>query len=213
MTVLAYDPHVGGDRAAGILATLAIALVPLATWALQSALGWWPPGGAADAQGSGGAFGRGFMTLVLFAVILLARYVFHLAGAWRWIFAASLVLTVYRAKDFDAAVARANEVLAHQGRGHSVGLHTKDMSRARELAEELPVVRVLINFAHTFGNGGGFDSGLEFTLTMGCGSWQKNSISENLNYKHFINITHLVTPIREDKPSEEELFEIGRAHV
>jgi sulfoacetaldehyde dehydrogenase len=87
-----------------------------------------------------------------------------------------------------------------------MGLHTTNMARARQLAEDLPVVRVLVNFAHTFGNGGGFDSGLEFTLTMGCGSWQKNSISENLNYKHFLNITHLVVPIPEDKPSEEELF-------
>ncbi|MEA2919020.1 MAG: sulfoacetaldehyde dehydrogenase, partial [Bradyrhizobium sp.] len=98
------------------------------------------------------------------------------------------------------------KILDFQGRGHSMGLHTTNMARARELAEDMPVVRVLVNFAHTFGNGGGFDSGLEFTLTMGCGSWQKNSISENLNYKHFLNITHLVVPIPEDKPSEEELF-------
>jgi sulfoacetaldehyde dehydrogenase len=118
----------------------------------------------------------------------------------------ALVLTVYRAKDFAAAKETVRKILDFQGRGHSMGLHTTDMSRARELAEDLSVVRVLINFAHTFGNGGGFDSGLEFTLTMGCGSWQKNSISENLNYKHFLNITHLVTPIPEDKPSEEELF-------
>jgi sulfoacetaldehyde dehydrogenase len=118
----------------------------------------------------------------------------------------ALVLTIYRAKDFDAAKAKIREILDYQGRGHSMGLHTTDFSRARVLAEELPVVRVLVNFAHTFGNGGGFDSGLEFTLTMGCGSWQKNSISENLNYKHFLNITHLVVPIPEDKPSEEELF-------
>jgi sulfoacetaldehyde dehydrogenase len=118
----------------------------------------------------------------------------------------ALVLTVYRAADFKAAKETIRKILDFQGRGHSMGLHTKDMSRARELAEELPVVRVLVNFAHTFGNGGGFDSGLEFTLTMGCGSWQKNSISENLNYKNFINITHLVVPIPEDKPSEEELF-------
>ena len=87
-----------------------------------------------------------------------------------------------------------------------MGLHTTRLDRAHALAEQLPVVRVLVNFAHTFGNGGGFDSGLEFTLTMGCGSWQKNSISENLNYRHFLNITHLVVPIAEDKPSEEELF-------
>jgi sulfoacetaldehyde dehydrogenase len=118
----------------------------------------------------------------------------------------ALVLTVYRAPDFKAATETVRKILDFQGRGHSMGLHTTKMARARELAEDLPVVRVLVNFAHTFGNGGGFDSGLEFTLTMGCGSWQKNSISENLNYKHFINITHLVVPIPEDKPSEEELF-------
>jgi sulfoacetaldehyde dehydrogenase len=118
----------------------------------------------------------------------------------------ALVLTVYRAKDFAAAKQKVREILDFQGRGHSLGLHTTDFARARELAEDLPVVRVLVNFAHTFGNGGGFDSGLEFTLTMGCGSWQKNSISENLNYRHFLNITHLVVPIPEDRPSEEELF-------
>ncbi len=118
----------------------------------------------------------------------------------------ALVLTVYRAKDFAEAKDTVRCILDHQGRGHSVGLHTNNIDRARELAADLKVVRVLVNFAHTFGNGGGFDSGLPFTLSMGCGSWQKNSISENLNYKHFINITHLVTPIPEDKPSEEELF-------
>jgi sulfoacetaldehyde dehydrogenase len=118
----------------------------------------------------------------------------------------ALVLTVYRASDFDDAARIVRRILDYQGRGHSMGLHTTRLERAHALAEELPVVRVLMNFAHTFGNGGGFDSGLEFTLTMGCGSWQKNSISENLNYRHFLNITHLVVPIAEDKPSEEELF-------
>jgi sulfoacetaldehyde dehydrogenase len=118
----------------------------------------------------------------------------------------ALVLAVYRAKDFDAATARVKEILAHQGRGHSCGLHTKKLDRARKLAEELDVVRVLVNQAHTFGNGGSFDNGLNFTLSMGCGTWGGNSITENLNYRHFINITHLVTTIPEDKPSEQELF-------
>jgi sulfoacetaldehyde dehydrogenase len=118
----------------------------------------------------------------------------------------ALVLTVYRARDFDAAVARANEILAFQGRGHSVGLHTGDMARARRLAEQADVVRVLINQAHTFGNGGGFDNGLNFTLSMGCGTWGGNSITDNLNYTHFLNITHLVTTIPEDRPGEEALF-------
>ena len=118
----------------------------------------------------------------------------------------SLVLTVYRATDFADAKRIVEDVLEHQGKGHSCGIHTADPAQARELAEDLPVVRVLVNQAHTFGNGGGFDSGLPFTLSMGCGTWGGNSISENLNHTHFLNITHLVTRIPEDKPSEEELF-------
>ncbi|MGH7070510.1 MAG: acylating sulfoacetaldehyde dehydrogenase [Acetobacteraceae bacterium] len=118
----------------------------------------------------------------------------------------SLVLAVYRAADFDAARETVRQILDYQGRGHSCGIHTRDAERPRRLAETLEVVRVLVNFPHTFGNGGGFDSGLNFTLSMGCGSWQKNSISENLNYRHFLNVTHLVRPIPEDRPSEEELF-------
>ncbi len=118
----------------------------------------------------------------------------------------ALVLTVYRVADLDAAIAKVREILEFKGKGHSCGIHTKNMDNARRLAEELDVVRVLVNFAHTFGNGGGFDSGLNFTLSMGCGTWQGNSISENLNYSHFINITHLTTVIPEDKPAEESLF-------
>ena len=118
----------------------------------------------------------------------------------------SLVLTVYRVADFAEAMAKVRAILDFKGRGHSCGIHTANMARARQLAEELDVVRVLVNMAHTFGNGGGFDSGLNFTLSMGCGTWQGNSISENLSYRHFINVTHLATPIPEDKPSEAALF-------
>jgi sulfoacetaldehyde dehydrogenase len=118
----------------------------------------------------------------------------------------SLVLAVYRARDFAHAKALCRQLLDYQGRGHSVGIHTRRPELARELAAELDVVRVLVNQAHTFGNGGGFDNGLPFTLTMGCGIWAGNSIAENLNWRHFINVTHLVTTIAEDRPSEEALF-------
>jgi len=118
----------------------------------------------------------------------------------------SLVLTVYRARDFADASNKVRQVMAVQGIGHSCGIHTADLDHAQALAEDLPVVRVLVNQAHTFGNGGSFDNGLNFTLSMGCGSWAGNSISENLGYQHFINITHLVTTIPEDKPTEDALF-------
>lgn len=118
----------------------------------------------------------------------------------------SLVLTVYRARDFADAKRIAAAILNVTGRGHSVGIHTRDMARARELAAETDVVRVLVNQAHTFGNGGSFDNALPFTLSMGCGTWAGNTISENLNWRHFINVTHLVSTIPEDRPSEEQLF-------
>ena len=118
----------------------------------------------------------------------------------------SLVLTIYRVPDFDHAIATARAILDHQGRGHSCGLHSTNPARARQLAESLDVVRVLVNQAHAFGNGGGFDNGLNFTLSMGCGTWGGNSISENLSYRHFPNITHLVTTIPPDEPDPDALF-------
>jgi sulfoacetaldehyde dehydrogenase len=118
----------------------------------------------------------------------------------------SLVLTIYRAKDFADAKRITRDILDYQGKGHSCGIHTKNLAHARELAADIDVVRVLVNQAHTFGNGGGYDNGLPFTLTMGCGTWQANAFSDNLNWKNFVNITHLVTTIPEDRPSEDALF-------
>ena len=118
----------------------------------------------------------------------------------------SLVLTVYRAKDFADARRIAAAILHVTGLGHSVGIHTKDMDRARDLAESTDVVRVLVNQAHTFGNGGSFDNAMPFTLSMGGGTWAGNTISDNLNWSHFINVTHLVTTIPEDRPGEEAMF-------
>lgn len=118
----------------------------------------------------------------------------------------SLVLTVYRAKDFKDAKRITTEILNYQGKGHSCGIHTKILEHAREIAADIDVVRVLVNQAHTFGNGGGYDNALPFTLTMGCGTWQANSFSDNLSWRNFVNITHLVTTIAEDRPSEDALF-------
>ena len=118
----------------------------------------------------------------------------------------SLVLTVYRARDWHDAKRIARAILEVTGKGHSVGVHTAEIEHARDLAATTDVVRVLVNQAHTFGNGGSFENTLPFTLSMGCGTWANNTISENLNWRHFVNITHLVTTIPEDKPSEEELF-------
>lgn len=118
----------------------------------------------------------------------------------------SVVLTVYRFEDLDRALARIQGILDFQGAGHSCGIHTADESRARHVAERLRVARVLVNQAHCFGTGGGFDNGLGFTLTMGAGTWAGNSISDNLSYRNFLNITRLARVIPEHVPTTDELF-------
>lgn len=79
----------------------------------------------------------------------------------------SLVLTVYKAKDFAEALDITKGILAFKGRGHSCGLHTKDDEHILRIGMEMDVCRLLINQAQCFGNGGSFDNGLNFTLSMG----------------------------------------------
>jgi sulfoacetaldehyde dehydrogenase len=119
------------------------------------------------------------------------------------------VLAFYRVPDFAAAAQVAEEFLRYQGAGHSVGLHSADERRPVDLGLTLPVCRVIVNQAHCFATGGSFDNALPFSLSMGCGTWGRNSIDDNLNYRHFLNIARVVRPLsasRIHEPTEEELF-------
>ncbi len=118
----------------------------------------------------------------------------------------SLVLTVYRAADFAAARALAARVLAHQGAGHSIGIHTTDDARAVELGLDMPTCRVIVNQAHCFATGGSFDNGMPFSLSMGCGSWGGNSIDDNLHWRHFMNTTKVVRTIPVNEPAVDDIF-------
>lgn len=118
----------------------------------------------------------------------------------------SPVLTVYRARDFDHAMQIVECIYAFIGAGHSVGLHTTRTDRALVLGQRLPVSRVIVNQVHCVATGGSFDNGLPFSLSMGCGTWGRNNFSDNMNYRHYLNITRVSTTIAERVPSEEEIF-------
>ncbi|MEN9862488.1 MAG: aldehyde dehydrogenase family protein [Polynucleobacter sp.] len=123
----------------------------------------------------------------------------------------SPILTVWKVADFDAAKALITNVYAYQGAGHSVGLHSAQggeivESRAALLAQQLPVARIIVNQAHAIATGGSFENGLPFSLSMGCGTWGKNNFSENMNYRHYLNITRVVRPIPEHVPKVEDLL-------
>ena len=116
------------------------------------------------------------------------------------------VLTIYRVPDFESAMAMVERIYAFQGAGHSVGLHSARPERALALGLRLPVSRVIVDQAHCIATGGSFDNGLPFSLSMGCGTWGKNNFSENMNYRHYLNITRISRPIPERVPSEDQLL-------
>lgn len=119
----------------------------------------------------------------------------------------SPVLTLYRARDLNQACEIVEGLYAWQGAGHSVGLHTADEAQGHILGQRLPVSRVIINQAHCLAAGGNFDNGLPFSLSMGCGTWGGNSTSENLHWKHYLNISRVVRPIAEVLPDEKALMQ------
>ena len=118
----------------------------------------------------------------------------------------SPVLTVYKAKDFDHAVNIAKDILNNQGKGHSCSIHSQNEDNIFKLGQELPVCRIIVNQAHCFATGGNFDNGLPFSLSMGCGTWGNNVTDENLNYKHYLNTTKIVKTIKNNEPSEKDIF-------
>ncbi len=118
----------------------------------------------------------------------------------------SPVMAIYKARDFDHAFDILKSIYAYQGNGHSCGIHTKNNEHIQRLGIEMTVCRVIVNQAHAIANGGNFDNGLPFSLTMGCGTWGGNSFSENLNYRHFMNTTRIVRTIPPREPTVDEIF-------
>ena len=118
----------------------------------------------------------------------------------------SPVLTVYRARDFDHACAIVADIYAFQGAGHSVSIHSADDEHILRLGLELPVSRVIVNQIHCYATGGSFDNGLPFSLSMGCGTWGRNNFSDNMNYRHYLNITRISRKIAPREPALEEIF-------
>ena len=118
----------------------------------------------------------------------------------------SPVLTVFRARDFDEAKDIVRRIYAYQGAGHSVSLHSAISGRALELGLTLPVARVIVNQVHCVANGGSFSNGLPVSLSMGCGTWGRNNFSDNMNVRHYMNVTRIARPLPERVPAVEDLL-------
>jgi succinate-semialdehyde dehydrogenase len=117
------------------------------------------------------------------------------------------VLAAYSYENFEDAVEIARRNLEIEGKGHSVSIHSQNIKNIEYAGEELCVSRVVINQTCATSAGGSYFNGLTPTNTLGCGSWGHNSISENLDYKHLMNVSRVAYLMDKNvKPTEEELW-------
>ncbi len=103
----------------------------------------------------------------------------------------SPVLAMYHAKDFDEAIAKAERLVADGGYGHTASLyiHPSQKEKILKHAAAMKTCRIVINTPSSHGGIGDlYNFKLIPSLTLGCGSWGGNSVSENVGVKHLINI-------------------------
>lgn len=118
----------------------------------------------------------------------------------------SPVLTLWKYKEFADAIDYLKRIHAIRGKGHCAGIHTKDESRIKELAEQAQVSRLMVNQPQCLANSGSFTNGMPFTMTLACGTWGNNSSSDNITWRNFLNFTWVSQPIPENLPDEGALF-------
>lgn len=117
------------------------------------------------------------------------------------------VIAILPYKGFEEAVAGAKANLLLEGAGHSAALHSGDEEHIRSAGVALPVSRLVVNQSCSLTAGGSLTNGLAPTTTLGCGSWGGNSISENLDYKHLMNVSRIGKVIADKEvPSDEEIW-------
>ena len=103
----------------------------------------------------------------------------------------SPVLAMYKAKDFDDALAKAAQLVADGGYGHTASLYVNvnEHEKIMKHAEAMKTCRILINTPSSHGGIGDiYNFKMTPSLTLGCGSWGGNSVSENVGVKHLLNI-------------------------
>ena len=103
----------------------------------------------------------------------------------------SPVLAMYRAKTFDEALEKAAQLVADGGYGHtsSLYIHPAETEKIQKHYEAMKTCRVLINTPSSQGGIGDlYNFKLAPSLTLGCGSWGGNSVSENVGVKHLLNV-------------------------
>ena len=117
------------------------------------------------------------------------------------------VIAIVSYATFEDAISMAKSNLLVEGAGHSAALHSNDDDNIQKAGLELPISRLVVNQPSSTSAGGSLTNGFAPTTTLGCGSWGGNSISENLDYKHLMNVSRIGKIISDKKvPTDDEIW-------
>lgn len=118
----------------------------------------------------------------------------------------SPVITFYRYSSFAEAVEILTRLTDNAGTGHSCGIHTWKDEYVHALGMKMKSSRIMVRQPQAPANGGNFYNSMPSTVTLGCGTWGGNITTENIYYKHFLNITWVSEPIAPTKPTDDEMW-------
>ncbi|MEW6549107.1 MAG: aldehyde dehydrogenase family protein [Spirochaetota bacterium] len=118
----------------------------------------------------------------------------------------SPVLTLLPCGSFREGLDFVRRITDACGTGHSSGIFTFDEGYIRAMGETMKSSRIMVRQPMVAGNGGAFFNGMPSTVTLGCGTWGGNITTENIHWRHFINVTWLSMPLEPRRPSDEEMF-------
>lgn len=116
------------------------------------------------------------------------------------------ILALWPYQAFDDGLEILRRLLEHCGRGHSCGIYSRVDGRPEVLAQTLPVARVMCNHSTGIGNSGAPNNGMPFTTTLSCGSWGGSITTENVTWRHLVNVTWLAQPIERPRQKLADLF-------
>ena len=117
------------------------------------------------------------------------------------------VIAIVPYKTFEEAINMAKSNLLVEGAGHSAALHSDNDQNIQKAGLELPISRLVVNQPSSTSAGGSLTNGFAPTTTLGCGSWGGNSISENLDYKHLMNVSRIGKVISDKEvPTDDEIW-------
>lgn len=118
----------------------------------------------------------------------------------------SPVLVAYKAKHIDEAVEFLRILTSRVGPGHSCGIHTFKREYIDRLGNDMPTSRVTVRQPMAAANGGHPFNRMPSTATLGCGTWGGNITTENIHFKHFINITWVNEPVEPWSFTDDDMW-------